>query len=284
MSDEREKIRNSSPDLVSTGKARESASSSEGGSLAKMVRAKTASSRQQGYQNGWNAGEHDDESKLKTVTRTFRLDERLNDSLESLSEESQITPSNLLNQILTQFVNWNRFVNTRDSPFITFYNHTLAALMESIDEEKLLQIARDVEAEATIDYIKFRWGKLTLQNFVRYLRLLSAYSNQGQINFIRPNGGGQGLGVEENAEELLLLANRDKYLDADAKPSSGNNGRDRVLVIIAIRHRLGLKWSKFIGTLVSSVFNQIDGVDADFELSNNSCFVTVKKNGKNIKR
>ena len=53
-----------------------------------------------------------------------------------------------------------------------------------------------------------------------------------------------------------------------------------VLVIIAIRHRLGLKWSKFIGALVSSVFNQIDGVDADFELSNNSCFVTVKKNGK----
>ncbi len=282
MLDDREKIRNSNPDLVSTEKAREPASSSEGGSFANMSRAKRTTSRQQGYGNGWNADEHDDESKLKTVTRTFRLDERLNDSLGSLSEESQITPSNLLNQILTQFVNWNRFVNTRDSPFITFYNHTLAALMESIDEEKLLQIAREVEAEATIDYIKFRWGKLNLQNFVRYLRLLSAYSNQGQINFIRPNGG-NGLGVEENAEELLLLANRDKYLDADSKTSSGNNGKDRVLVIIAIRHRLGLKWSKFIGALVSSVFNQIDGVEAHFELSNNSCFVTVKKNGKNYK-
>jgi hypothetical protein len=179
MSDDRQKIRNSNADLVSTGKARESASLSEGGSFANLGRAKRTTSRQQGYGNGWNADEHDDETKLKTVTRTFRLDERLNDSLGSLSEESQITPSNLLNQILTQFVNWNRFVNTRDSPFITFYNHTLAALMESIDEEKLLQIAREVESEATIDYIKFRWGKLNLQNFVRYLRLLSAYSNQG---------------------------------------------------------------------------------------------------------
>jgi len=217
MSDDREKIRNnSSSGLVTTGKSGESAS--EGGSSAKMSRTKTTNNRRangQGYENGWHAA-HDDESKLKTVTRTFRLDERLNDSLGSLSEESQITPSNLLNQILTQFVNWNRFVNTRDSPFITFYNHTLAALMESIDEEKLLSIAREVEAEATIDYIKFRWGKLNLQNFVRYLRLLSAYSNQGQINFIKPNGG-KGLGVEENAEELLLLANHDKYLDTEAK-------------------------------------------------------------------
>lgn len=223
----------------------------------------------------YDPGSYTEESKQKTVTRTFRLDERLNESLENFSNDAQVTPSNLLNQILTQFVNWNRFVNTRDSPFITLYSHTLSSFMETVDEETLLSIARDVEARATIDYIKYRWGKLNVRNFVRYLRLLSAYSNQGQINFIRPNGGNAG--VEGNAEELLL-EERDieRKLSNVRSKSPTDNHSNATLVIVAIRHRLGTKWSKFMGTLVTSVFKSM-GVNTELEISNNSCFVTVKK-------
>ncbi len=218
---------------------------------------------------------HTDESKRKTVTRTFRLDEPLNESLGHLSEQSQITPSNLLNQILTQFVNWNRFVNTRDSPFITFYSRTLASLMQSVDEEKLLRIAKDIETEATIDYIKFRWGKLNLQTFIRYFQLLSAYSNQGQINFIVPNGR-KDLGLEEEEKIIQDYASGDEgyFKSSIDKEYDDMQG---VLVVIAIQHHLGLEWSKFIGTLVSSVFKHIEEADAEFEASNNSCFVTIKK-------
>ena len=228
------------------------------------------------YKSQLNLSTHTDESKRKTVTRTFRLDEPLNESLENLSEQSQITPSNLLNQILTQFVNWNRFVNTRDSPFITFYSRTLTSLMQSVDEEKLLKIAREVETEATIDYIKFRWGKLNLQTFIRYFQLVSAYSNQGQINFIMPNGE-KDPGLEE--EKILQnYASNEKYFDTSIdKGTFATYDMDGVLVIIAIQHHLGLEWSKFIGTLVSSVFKHIEEADAEFEASNNSCFVTIKK-------
>ena len=213
------------------------------------------------------------ESK-KTVTRTFRLDERLDESLEDFSNDAQITPSNLLNQILTQFVNWNRFVNTREGPFITLYSHTLVSFMESVDEEKLLSIAKDVEAQATIDYIKYRWGKLNTRNFVRYLRLLSTYSNQGQINFVSPNGQNDVIADKDNGE-LFLEGNNARNFNVQRSANERIRQND-TLVIVAIRHRLGTKWSKFMGTLVCSVFTSM-GLDAGLELSNNSCFVTVKK-------
>jgi len=161
-----------------------------------------------------------------------------------------------MNEILKQYLSWAQFIVNHESPFITFDSGTFLALIESIDDEKLQKIVESISNESAVDFIKFRWKKVTFHNIVRYLELLSSYANIGNFN-IGPMNGNNG----QNGENV----NGSNAFDGDYEKFE-----------IAIRHHLGKRWSTFLGMYISCLFTTaITGIKTNYEASTKTCFIYV---------
>ena len=133
------------------------------------------------------------EPQKKSITHTFRLFEELSSSFEKAVGEMNTTQTNLINEILRQYLHWAQFIINHESPFLTFDSSTFLALIESVDDARLEKIVNEISNEAAIDFIKFRWKRVNFRNVVRYLELLSSYANIGNIT-IGPMNGENGNG------------------------------------------------------------------------------------------
>jgi hypothetical protein len=105
----------------------------------------------------------DSEYQWRTITRTFRIYQELSSSFEQLLGVMNTTQTNLMNEILNQYLAWAQFIINHESPFITFDSGTFLALIEKVDDEELKKIVREVSYEGATDFIKFRWKKV---NFI----------------------------------------------------------------------------------------------------------------------
>jgi hypothetical protein len=207
--------------------------------------------------------EEETETQRKTVARTFRIYEELTTSFEKQVADMNTTQTNLMNEILKQYLSWSRFIVNHDSPFLTFDSGTFLSLIEGIDDAKLEKLVKEISNEAAIDFIKFRWRKVNFQNIVRYLHLLSSYANIGNINVVRDNG----IGINNN--------------NGNGGSYENNNGEYDEYEI-AVRHHLGKRWSTLLAMYISNLFiSSISDTKADYEVSNKSCFVYLKMGIKN---
>jgi hypothetical protein len=197
-----------------------------------------------------------EEGQRKTITRTFRLYEELSSSFEKHVGEMNTTQTNLMNEILRQYLYWTSFIINHDSPFLTFDSATLIEFMENVDDSKLEAIAKGTATVGATDFIKFRWKKVNFANLVRYLELISSYANIGSISIAETNGEGNG--------------------DEERKVGNKNSKDGSQRYEIALRHHLGKKWSTFMAMFISNLFvTCISRTEASFETSNKSCFVYV---------
>jgi hypothetical protein len=135
-----------------------------------------------------------------------------------------------MNEILKQYLYWAQFIINHESPFVTFDSGTFFALIDSVDDEKLEKIVKEISNEAAIDFIKFRWKKVNFQNIVRYLELLSSYANIGKMIIGPMNGNG----VSDHS-----LGNMTEF-NGSNNGNRLNGGYERYE--IAIRHHLGRRW------------------------------------------
>lgn len=205
------------------------------------------------------AGE-EKEIQPKTVTRTFRIYEDLGNSFEKVVSEMNTTQTNLMNEILKQYLYWAQYIINHDSPFLTFGSGTIVSFAESLDDASLEKMIKGISIEEAIDFIKFRWKKVNFRNIVRYLELLSLYSNIGNFNIGPQNG--------EN--------------DVNGNHNGASDGFQKYE--IAVRHHLGKRWSTLLAMYISNLFTtSIPATEANYEISNKSCFVYLKmaiRNGK----
>jgi hypothetical protein len=176
-------------------------------------------------------------------------------------EKMNTTQTSLVNEMMRQYLNWAQFIINHESPFLTFDSGTFLALIDSVDDQKLNEIVKEVSNESAIDFIKFRWKRVNFQNLVRYLELLSSYANVGNITIGPMNGNGNG-----NNNGTTTSLNH---------PNNGVvNGYQKYEV--AARHHLGKRWSTFLGMYISNLFEtSIPETQTSYEVSTKSCFVYV---------
>jgi hypothetical protein len=202
------------------------------------------------------------EIQRKSITRTFRLYEELSTSFEKHVDEMNTTQTNLMNEILKQYLYWSSFIINHESSFLTFDSSTFVSLLESVDDARLEKIVKETANEAAIDFIKFRWKKVNFRNIVRYLELLSSYANIGGISISRING--------ENGNGSDPKGNNDWS-------KNHNNVGGYENYEIAVRHHLGKRWSTFLAMYISNLFTtSLKQTEATNEVSNKSCFVYLK--------
>jgi hypothetical protein len=102
----------------------------------------------------------------RTVTMTFRIDERTMDILKSESEQKEVSLNILINQILRRYVDWQMY--EPKVGMITIARPVASALFERMSEADVTKMARDVGKNAVHDIALFMKGKMDLPSFMSW--------------------------------------------------------------------------------------------------------------------
>jgi hypothetical protein len=116
-------------------------------------------------------------TRQKTVTRTIRIPDHLDDILQKDSKEKRSTTNALISSILTKYAEWDRY--TESFGFISLPRSGLKLIMESLDDETIKQIAGQIGSSHGKELIMFFFKKLTLDTFVSAISLFSKYAGFG---------------------------------------------------------------------------------------------------------
>ena len=144
------------------------------------------------------------------------------------SKAKSLSVNALISSILTRYSEWGR--NTERFGFLTLTRETFNGILETADDGKLVEAARELGAKVPKEIILFWFKRLNLDNFLAYIFMTCKYG-----------------GVAEYEYE-----------------SEGKNHT------ITVHHEYGKKWSLFMKHFIGEGLRTVLGIDASFELGENS--------------
>ncbi len=112
--------------------------------------------------------------RKKTVLRTIRLTQELNDLLQEDARANGISVSALINKIMTKHVEWDRHIEKFS--FISIASETFRSILREIDDKKLENIAKDLGNSMPQAVTMFWFKKLNLETFLKTISLFGKYS------------------------------------------------------------------------------------------------------------
>ena len=153
----------------------------------------------------------------KKVTRSFKIDDTLDQAIATQAEKVGITPSSLVSQILRRHAEWGQYTGAGTN-FVTMDKEVFAAFLDELSEDRIVEIARSSALVSTHNFLKFRYQRINFDTIRDFIVSLSTYSNMGEVSII------------EDAEQ------RGRYE-------------------INARHALGMKWSIFLSEYISGILS-----------------------------
>ncbi len=166
-------------------------------------------------------------TRQKTVLRTFRLSEELSDLIDKEASQRKSSANSVVNSILIKYFQWDSYA--RRFGFVSITKETFRGLIVGYDENELMEIAREVTAQALRDFMSFRFERQSIRSFLDCIELITDYGYLGELE-IRNNGP---------------------------------------LYKIHLVHSLGKEVSIFIGYVFQGLLREIAGVESDFKSSGN---------------
>jgi hypothetical protein len=122
----------------------------------------------------------------KTATTSFRLEASVLDALREDAKRQNLSINTLLNQILLTYTNYDR-------PMKRFRMLKLPAsafkrILEAAPDEAIIEAGRSTGRDVPETYIRARWGELTLENALSFLKITGEYSNRFEYSEIVHDG------------------------------------------------------------------------------------------------
>jgi hypothetical protein len=173
--------------------------------------------------------------RAKKVTRAFKIAKNLDDVLVLQSDKSGITPSSFINNLLMQYFDWWQFAE-KSSSFMVLDERLFRVIIEEVDDDTSVDIARSVALMVSREFMMFRFGKVDKVSISRYLEILGNRMNWGEITTINTEGG---------------------------------------KVEVVAKHDLGVKWSLFLSEFISSLFSSFLAMKTTSEISTFGCSITA---------
>lgn len=102
----------------------------------------------------------------RTITMTFRIDERIMEVLKSESEKKEISLNTLMNQILKHYVEWQMY--EPKVGMISIARPIASALFDSMSETEIVELAHKVGKNAVHDIALFMKGRVDLPSFMSW--------------------------------------------------------------------------------------------------------------------
>ncbi len=109
----------------------------------------------------------------KSVVRSLRLDEDVDNSLHSYALQEGISLNSVVNRALRRYVVWD--VNSSRFGGVTLAAASLTKILTYLSDEEVREYARWVAENSLRDLVTFFYGKVTLDTVLKALRLLGEY-------------------------------------------------------------------------------------------------------------
>jgi len=113
--------------------------------------------------------------RAKTVPKSFRIDESAIIAVEKEAIAQKVSPNTLVNQILSQFSEFERFakkINTVEPSSFVF-----RGILEAADVDKMIQVAKTAGSSIPQAFVTAKKGKVDLDSLLDYLRTLALYAH-----------------------------------------------------------------------------------------------------------
>ena len=111
--------------------------------------------------------------KKKTILRTIRLSEDIDDLLEEDAQDQNISANALISKIMTRYVEWDRI--TERINYVSISNLFFRALINEISDEKIEEIARNLVTKTIKNIAMLETGKSDFDALVKTFLLVSKY-------------------------------------------------------------------------------------------------------------
>jgi hypothetical protein len=116
-------------------------------------------------------------TRQKTVTRTIRIPDHLDDIIQKDSKHKRSTANTLISSILTKYAEWDRYVESFG--FISMPRDSFKLIIDALDDETIKQIAEEIGSKMNRQFMMFIFKKMTLDTFVLQASLFSRYAGFG---------------------------------------------------------------------------------------------------------
>ena len=122
----------------------------------------------------------------KTATATFRLDESALGVLQEDARKQNVSVNTLLNQLVLTYANY-------DHPMKRFHMLKLPAssfkhILQAATDEAIIEAGNSAGKDVPNTYIRAKWGELTAENALNYLKSTADYTNLFEYSEVMHGG------------------------------------------------------------------------------------------------
>jgi len=115
-----------------------------------------------------------DRSKSKTVPKSFRIDEPAIRAIEVEAASLNVTPNTLVNQILKQYAEFDRFA--RKIKTVKISSAPFRGILLAADVDQLINVAKTAGSSIPQAFATAKSGRVDLETFIGHIRSLASYA------------------------------------------------------------------------------------------------------------
>jgi len=128
-----------------------------------------------------------DVSKSKTVPKSFRIDEGAIRAIEVEAASLNVTPNTLVNQILKQYAEFDRFA--RKIKTVKMSSAPFRGILIGSDVDQLIDVAKAAGSSIPQAFATAKNGRVDLESFIGHIRSLAAYAQLFEFSETPDNHG-----------------------------------------------------------------------------------------------
>ena len=112
--------------------------------------------------------------KSKTLPKSFRIDESAIKAVEIEAASLNVSPNTLVNQILKQYAEFDRFARKMNTVKIS--SAPFRGILSAADVDQLIQVAKSAGSSIPQAFTTAKSGKVDLESFMGHIRSLASYA------------------------------------------------------------------------------------------------------------
>jgi hypothetical protein len=124
--------------------------------------------------------------KPKTATASFRLDESALTAIQEDAKKQNVSVNTLLNQLVLTYANYDRPM--KRFHMIKLPASTLKHLLLAATNETVVEAGKSTGKDVPKTYIRAKWGDLTIENALNYLKITADYTNLFEYSEVTRGG------------------------------------------------------------------------------------------------
>ncbi len=116
----------------------------------------------------------DERVRSKTVPKSFRIDELALKAVELEAGSLNVSPNTLVNQILKQYAEFDRFA--RKISTVKISSAPFRGILAAADVNQLIEVAKSAGSSIPQAFTTAKSGRMDLESFIAHIRSLSSYA------------------------------------------------------------------------------------------------------------